>query len=353
MGDTDITLWLNIHRMEALEEQLELEGSSVEKHLQDYLIDLYSEMVPFEEQQRINDLIAAEQKADEEAREAQRRFSVFRVRENAKETLFLSGGDMDTLRTADKLQEYAKIQKIDRRREVRESVKVSKGFDFLFSKYQPITEQQFRDAVEERQDNTGRVVGAYEIDLDKGEFSTLTIMSGWKTFYVKDVCAAAYHAMRKDRIPWDDRWARFFSALEGRELTGATMVQEAKGTQRLKPEEMFFDDEIVECVGKLSFYMPNFFDTEKVFGLPIDDTHSVNVYASYDMDRQCADTALNVFSMDEDDQEVSYRYLLTKAEREVLTEKMEDYCQQRYGQSLEEFCREQREEMSDPQFDLM
>ena len=35
-------VWLNEHRWDALEEALEQEGTSIEKHLQNYLIDLYS-----------------------------------------------------------------------------------------------------------------------------------------------------------------------------------------------------------------------------------------------------------------------------------------------------------------------
>ena len=216
MGDTDVTVWLNIHRMEALEEQLELEGSSVEKHLQDYLIDLYSEMVSFEEQQRIEDLIAAEQKADEEVREAQRRFSVFRIVENGEEVFLSADGSADMLSTAVTLRAYVK------------NFPNKPGLQNIIPRSQSITEQQFRAAVEERMDNTGRVVGAYEIDMDKGEFTTLKIMDGWKAFQVKDVCAAASRAMRKDRMLWDDRWERFISSLDGKELTSASMDQEQR-----------------------------------------------------------------------------------------------------------------------------
>lgn len=212
MGDTEVTVWLNIHRMEALEKQLELEGSSVEKHLQDYLIDLYAEMVPFEEQQRINDTIAAEQKADEKVREAQKKFSVFRIVENGEEVFLSADGSADMLSTAVTLRAYVK------------NFPNKPGLQNIIPRSQSITEQQFQAAVEERQDNTGRVVGAYEIDMDKGEFTAL----GWKAFQVKDVCAAASRSMRKDRMSWDDRWERFISSLDGKELTSESMSREQR-----------------------------------------------------------------------------------------------------------------------------
>ena len=55
----EITLHLNDYRMEALEEALEDSGG-VERTMQDYLIDLYSETVPFEKQREIQKRIDAE-----------------------------------------------------------------------------------------------------------------------------------------------------------------------------------------------------------------------------------------------------------------------------------------------------
>ena len=216
MADEEVTVWLNAHRMEALEEQLALQGSSVEEHLQDYLIDLYAEMVPHEEQQRINNTLAEEAKADAEVREANRRFRVFRIMEGGSEALMAAEGNVDMLKTAQDLRAYVK------------SPPNRLGFYSTIIGHHFITEEEYSDAVAERMDNTGRVVGAYEIDLDSGEFSALHIMDGWKTFHVKDICSAAYRAMRKEYASWDDRWERFLSALDGKELTDLDMVQEVE-----------------------------------------------------------------------------------------------------------------------------
>ena len=55
----EIILHLNDYRMEALDEALEDSGG-VEKWMQDYLIDLYSDTVPFDKQREIQKRIDAE-----------------------------------------------------------------------------------------------------------------------------------------------------------------------------------------------------------------------------------------------------------------------------------------------------
>ena len=71
-------VWLNEHRWDALEEALEQEGTSIEKHLQNYLIDLYREMVPWEQIEQIEALGQQENLKEFQEREARKVFSIFR-----------------------------------------------------------------------------------------------------------------------------------------------------------------------------------------------------------------------------------------------------------------------------------
>ena len=66
----EVVLTLHDYRMEALEKVMEDTGG-VERFLQDYLIDLYSERVPLEEQSRIQKRIDAERQGDSTAFEKQ------------------------------------------------------------------------------------------------------------------------------------------------------------------------------------------------------------------------------------------------------------------------------------------
>ena len=111
------------------------------------------------------------------------------------------------------------------------------------------------------------------------------------------------------------------------------------GSRRLDVERLTFGDEISECDGKLSFYIPVDFDPDAAFGTRVTDTSSddwLNVYASYDLERGQADSALTVVLVCCDGHEFEFSYPLNTTERERLQEKMEDYCQQMTGQSLEE-----------------
>ena len=48
-GSVSAEVWLNQRRWDALEESLKAQGSNIERHLQDYLIKLYNETVPFDQ----------------------------------------------------------------------------------------------------------------------------------------------------------------------------------------------------------------------------------------------------------------------------------------------------------------
>lgn len=83
---------------------------------------------------------------------------------------------------------------------------------------QRISQEEFNSYVSERLDNTGRVVGAYDIDLDSGDMEAVSIMDGWKRFRIRDVSTAAYFAMKKGNASSDERWRIFLDRLEERTL---------------------------------------------------------------------------------------------------------------------------------------
>ena len=64
-------VWLDERRWDALEVVLEEQGSNIEQHLQEYLLDLYREMVPPDQVREIESCI--KQERQEELREAEAR----------------------------------------------------------------------------------------------------------------------------------------------------------------------------------------------------------------------------------------------------------------------------------------
>ena len=70
-------VWLDSRRWDALEAVLEAQGTSIERHLQDYLVDLYREMVPAEQAAEIEAAIRQEDLKELQEREARKVFSAF------------------------------------------------------------------------------------------------------------------------------------------------------------------------------------------------------------------------------------------------------------------------------------
>ena len=72
-------VWLDERRWDALEVVLEEQGSNIEQHLQEYLLDLYREMVPPDQVREIESDIQKEALETQREREARKVFSAFRL----------------------------------------------------------------------------------------------------------------------------------------------------------------------------------------------------------------------------------------------------------------------------------
>ncbi len=115
------------------------------------------------------------------------------------------------------------------------------------------------------------------------------------------------------------------------------------GTRRLDMSAVSFEEEPMECCGKLNFYIPVTFDPDAVFGTHVASESNddwLNVYANYDLEAGEPEKALTVVLVCSDGHEFEFSYPLTAPEREQLREKMEDYCQAQTGMSLEKYRQE-------------
>ena len=266
---------------------------------------------------------------------------MFKVTERGEQSCYLVDEPIEFLGAARSLRSYLKSEK-------------SQGsFRHYYAATRDITPQEMEQYSLERERNTGRVTGAFEIDLDRGEFSALDIRTGWHLYSVKDVCAAAYHAERKTYATIDERLNRFLDRLDGKELSPRYDQNTLRGMRWLRPEDVSFADEISEMDSKLNFYMESFGGIDEVFGTHVCTTENddyVNVYADYDMERGEVADALTVILHRGDGSDVEYEYPLTAEEKAILLPKMEAYCQQRDGMTLSEYrdryLAEQRQEQS-------
>lgn len=94
------------------------------------------------------------------------------------------------------------------------------------------------------------------------------------------------------------------------------------------------------------------FDADKLFGTHTQDYDNYdwfNVYANYDMESRCVCDTLEVYLQHDAGGEEEFKYRLTDEEKALLLPKMEDYCQEHWGQSLEDCCQQYLSEQQQEQ----
>lgn len=81
------------------------------------------------------------------------------------------------------------------------------------------------------------------------------------------------------------------------------------------------------------------FPVDEVFGLAFVPSESTQILARYDLLRHCPFNTLD-FTVEAGGKEYSYEYMLTKAERKLVEDKMDSFFFERTGMSLTEFSLE-------------
>ena len=319
MSSREIVLRLDERWYKALNRHLKNE--TLEEHMEDVLDELCNQL-PQHEYERISREIWQEDQEKRQAREAEQKIAVFHVTENGESVCFSAAESMELLQAAVHLRNYLSDKNADTK------------FISTFQHGEKITQEQFDAAATERMENTGHVTGAYELDFDARTFSALNIMDGWKVYAMQDVANATEQAFREAEMSEDDRWRVFLDRLDGQELTMPS---------RLTRQSFYFDDTIeVIDDDRLNFYLVPDFSVDKAFGTSVeaeDSIYTVNLYANYDMVRQCVCDELEIviYGGDEDKE---IRYPLNAAEKDVLRTKMEAYCMEQEHIPLEQFCKE-------------
>ena len=334
MSSREISFWIDERWYNALSKQLKNE--TLEEHLE-AVVDEMCNQLPQQEYERISHELWAERQAEQEAREAARRFTVFHVTEDGGSDYILTEEDLELLQVACRLRSYIRNPPAE----------APHRFIDTLRRAQRIAPEQFNAYVSERLDNTGRVVGAYDIDLDSGYMEALSIMDGWKRFRIQDVSTAAYFAMKKSNAALEERWRTFLDRLEERTL--AQEPEYLSGSRRFCAGDISFAEDIIQNDNLLEFYMEVSFDADSVFGTHVCTSENddwLNIYANYDLEKGCVCDTLEVFLQRSNGDELSFKYRLNSEEKALLLPKMEEYCRQHWGQGLEQ-CR--RDYLAEPQ----
>ena len=205
MSSREIVLWVDERWCAALERHLKDE--TLQDRLESFVDELCNHLLPDYEYEQISKEVYEERMARAAQREADRRFAVFRVAEHGEQSCFLVEQPIGLLAAARSMRHY------NRRDDT------GPDFRHYYATAADIPLDTFYAYAQERQQGTGRVVGAFDIDLDAGTFATLDVAKDWQAFSVKDVCSAAYQADLRNGESPDERTERLIDYLCGRELT--------------------------------------------------------------------------------------------------------------------------------------
>ena len=315
MDSREITLRLDERWYQALSQQLEVE--KLEDKLNEYLDDLIS-LLPTPIYDKIIGEIREEDLRQQQEIEAAKKFSAFHVRERGQEEYFRLERPWDVLKAAGILRKYLRKDQQD-------------SFSDFCGIRQRITAGEFDQLVGAHMENSKKVTGAFALDFDKKEFSTVDAADGWRTYPMQDVSVAACRAFRAEGLSDRQRMARFTERLAGREIASAG---------HLSARQVSFAEEISEIDGRLNFYMETNFDVDAVFGTHVctdENDDCLNVYADYDMaaGRVCDELEVDLHRAD--GREEAVPYTLNAAEKAVLLRKMDEYCQRQTGMTLKDY----------------
>ena len=117
-------------------------------------------------------------------------------------------------------------------------------------------------------------------------------------------------------------------------------VIETEQLHSLTEDDFNFVEEILECDDELNFYMALHCDARSVFGslggIALEDY--LNVYANYIVSARQVDDTLDIMICRSVGSNEAAVYKLSETEKEIVLEKMDEYCQEREGMTLDEYC---------------
>ena len=344
MRGREITLWLDERWYDALSKQLK--GETLEGHLENVLDEMCNQL-PQREYERTSHELWAEQQAEEEAREAARRFAVFHVTESGSSDYILAEENLELLSGR---PPSAQLHPQAARR----------GAPTALSKRCRAPSGSLRWSSTPMCRSGWTTPAGWWVPttstLDCGDMEAVSIMDGWKRFRIRDVSTAAYFAMKKGNAAPDERWRIFLDRLEERSLIQEPEPEYLTGSRRLCAEDISFAEDIIQNDNLLEFYMEVSFNADEVFGTDVCTSENddwLNIYANYDLDARRVCDTLEVYLQRGNGDEEAFKYRLSAEEQALLLPKMNTYCQEHWGQSLEEcsadYLAEQSKELPEMQ----
>lgn len=155
-----------------------------------------------------------------------------------------------------------------------------------------------------------------------------------------------YQAFRKEHSSQEERWRKFVSRLEGKELTDRDLGVPLKALRDLQPGDLLFTEPANRMGRLLDFQVDCSSDMVQmeVFGPEVKCAKTgswLDIYVSYDVARQEVRDHLDLTLHRKDGAwEKSFTYVLSPSERELLRTELEEHCQKQYRKTLNDLYAE-------------
>lgn len=337
MKGYEISVWIDERWCDALKE--DSGGWDVEDLVQRYLDHLIRQL-PDQVREPIEAEICAEKSESLSSAETDKRFSVFRVKERGGICFMLSeGANRDELYAVRSVQNF--MQKLG-----------PSWFADVLCPDKAISQEQYERFTAEFLRGSKRVTGVFDVDVDNECFSTLKVKSGWQSYRMNDIRAAVSLAMENGFGDRNGCMEIYSGQLDGKELREGARDIFIRGDRPFQPDNLHFSDEVEQMNHLLNFYVDADFDVDGIFGTHVDTDENddwLNVYANYDMERGEVCDTLEICLVRGGSIDLDCQYRLTPEECAALLPKMDGYCKDRMGLSLEEIRAQYLAEQEPPQ----
>ena len=136
----------------------------------------------------------------------------------------------------------------------------------------------------------------------------------------------------------------------GNQITDTMLNPCWRGQHPFDFDDIEFEQEIIADDGMLNFYVPIYFDAYGIFGdavSKLEPDDSYNVYANYNMDAGDVSEYLEIVIKYGDGHDDLAYYQLSPEEQEMFLRKMDAYCMEVGGKSMDDWRQDYLKEQSE------
>ncbi len=218
---SEVCVWFPVMKLDALKEELDRQGTTVEVALLAKLEELYEHTVLLDRRVEIDAALAEQDRLeaeDEARRKAENyRVSVMHVRWNDWNEYWKVERVVDLLLLARLLRKTLQIKHSD----------MAETFAAHMYDRVVISEAEYETLALAMRNGDVHVSGVYDLDFGR---QTLTAMDlrerRWKACSFRDISAAVYRADRKEGLTWKKTMCRLENAMTGKWSSGAAFPAE-------------------------------------------------------------------------------------------------------------------------------